>query len=92
VLVGGVLLLTPGFLSDIVGVLCLLPPTRAVLRPRLTRLVASRLGLGAVAGGRRSETRRRPSYGDVIDGEVVDAPAQREGPPPGGDGPNDGTS
>jgi UPF0716 protein FxsA len=32
-LVAGVLLLTPGFLSDVVGVALLLPPVRALLRP-----------------------------------------------------------
>jgi UPF0716 protein FxsA len=31
--VAGALLLTPGFLSDLVGVLLLLPPVRALLRP-----------------------------------------------------------
>jgi UPF0716 protein FxsA len=35
VLAAGALLLTPGFLTDAVGVLLLLPPTRAILR-RLT--------------------------------------------------------
>ena len=37
---GGAFLITPGFLSDIVGVLLLLPPTRTVIR----RLVVRRLG------------------------------------------------
>src|SRR5215213_772181 len=32
VIFGGALLLTPGFLSDIVGLLFLLPPTRALIR------------------------------------------------------------
>jgi UPF0716 protein FxsA len=32
VIFGGALLLTPGFLSDIFGLLFLLPPTRAVIR------------------------------------------------------------
>ena len=40
VIFGGAFLITPGFLSDIVGVLLLVPPTRAVVR----RLVARRLG------------------------------------------------
>src|ERR671921_1803707 len=37
VIFGGALLLTPGFLSDIFGVLLLLPPTRAVIRGVLVR-------------------------------------------------------
>ena len=54
VLVGGALLLTPGFATDIVGLACLLPPSRAVLRRGLTRLAARRL-----LGGRRRPGSRR---------------------------------
>lgn len=45
VIVGGAFLLSPGFVTDLVGVLCLLPPTRAVLRGWLTSLVRRRLFL-----------------------------------------------
>jgi len=44
---GGAFLITPGFLTDIVGLLLLLPPTRAVIR----RLVARRLGRRVVVSG-----------------------------------------
>src|SRR3954452_22495088 len=37
VIFGGAFLLTPGFCSDIVGALLLLPPTRAVIRRMLIR-------------------------------------------------------
>lgn len=37
ILVGGALLLAPGFLSDAVGVLLLLPPSRALLRGTVKR-------------------------------------------------------
>ena len=84
ILVGGTLLLTPGFLSDLVGVLFLLPPTRALLRPVLTRVVAARLGVVGVAS--RLATRGRASY-DVVDGEVVADPEKHEGPPPAGGRP-----
>lgn len=43
VVLGGAFLLAPGFLTDAVGVLCLLPPTRALLRGALTGLVRRRL-------------------------------------------------
>jgi len=43
VVLGGAFLLTPGFVTDAVGVLCLLPPTRAVLRKALTGIVRTRL-------------------------------------------------
>ena len=41
--VGGVLMVLPGFLGDTVGLLCLLPPTRFLVRRLLGRTVASRL-------------------------------------------------
>ena len=34
ILVGGTLLLTPGFVSDVVGLFCVLPFTRPVARRR----------------------------------------------------------
>jgi UPF0716 protein FxsA len=37
VLVGGLLLIVPGFLSDLVGICALFPPTRWLLRGRLSR-------------------------------------------------------
>ena len=76
VLIGGTLLITPGFLSDVVGLLLLLPPTRAAIRPALTRFVAARFGLGGLV------SRRRPAPGvrDVVEGEVVD---RGDRPPPG---------
>lgn len=46
ILVGGALLLTPGFITDGVGVLLLLPPSRALLRRALARRVAGRAASG----------------------------------------------
>ena len=67
VLVGGTLLLTPGFLSDVVGLFCILPLTRPAARRLLARVVTRRL-LGPGRGG----TRQRPGHDDVVRGEVVD--------------------
>jgi UPF0716 protein FxsA len=66
ILVGGTLMLSPGFVTDAFGILLILPVTRPVARRLLTRLVARRL-LGGNA--------RRPgpgSGGSVVRGEVVD--------------------
>ena len=95
VLFGGALLLTPGFLSDVLGLLCILPPTRAGLRRILTGVVASRLGVvGMAAGMAQREVRRRHGAGRVVDGEVVEGevidPGTAEGPPPGGRRPSGG--
>ena len=94
VLVGGTLLITPGFLSDLVGLLFLLPPTRAAIRPMLTRLVAARFGVVGVLGDTVLRSRPSPSSPSspsgpsptVVEGEVVE-PGQHEGPPPGGERP-----
>lgn len=41
VLVGGVLLLTPGFLTDIMGLFLLFPTTRTLIKPILVRWLKS---------------------------------------------------
>lgn len=51
VLVGGTLLLTPGFLSDAVGLLLILPLTRPVARRLVFWLLAGRFPLLAMMGG-----------------------------------------
>ncbi|HVE64897.1 MAG TPA: FxsA family protein [Mycobacteriales bacterium] len=48
VVLGGAMLLTPGFVTDVLGLVLILPPTRAVLRRALTGVVARRLGGTAV--------------------------------------------
>jgi UPF0716 protein FxsA len=47
VIFGGAFLITPGFLTDVFGIVLLLPPTRALIR----RLVVRRLGRRVVVGG-----------------------------------------
>ncbi|MFP5326113.1 MAG: FxsA family protein [Acidimicrobiia bacterium] len=42
ILFGGALLLTPGFLTDILGVVLLVPPSRAVVRAEILRRLARR--------------------------------------------------
>ena len=66
ILVGGTLMLSPGFVTDALGILLILPFTRPVARRLLTRVVAQRL---------MSRNARRPgpgSGGSVVRGEVVD--------------------
>jgi UPF0716 protein FxsA len=47
VIFGGAFLITPGFLSDIVGALLLLPPTRSLVRRFLVRRLGRRLVVSA---------------------------------------------
>jgi UPF0716 protein FxsA len=43
IILGGALLLTPGFLTDIVGLFLLIPPTRALVRRGVARLARRRV-------------------------------------------------
>jgi UPF0716 protein FxsA len=72
VLVGGTLLLTPGFLTDVVGFFFILPITRPIARTALEAVVAKRLLGGIFGGGGRGGTSGGgPSGPDVIEGEVL---------------------
>jgi UPF0716 protein FxsA len=64
VLAAGLLLLTPGFVTDVVGILVLFPPTRAVARRALRRRFRV---LSAIGGTVRRGERRPPPPDDVID-------------------------
>ena len=78
VIFGGALLLTPGFITDVFGLIFLIPPTRAMVRALSIRFAMARLASGQRiaywsfdrATGRRSR-RRRPAPGPA-------------GPPPEG--------
>jgi UPF0716 protein FxsA len=52
ILLAGALLMTPGFLSDIAGILLLLPPVRAAVRAVVMRRAARRAGIIWVDRGR----------------------------------------
>jgi UPF0716 protein FxsA len=43
ILIGGLLLIVPGFITDVLGAFALLPPTRSLLRRQLARNLQSRL-------------------------------------------------
>ncbi len=79
ILIGGTLMLAPGFVTDAFGVFLILPFTRPLARTALTRVVTRRL-LGAgfptagPAGGGGTTKRPGSGGGTVIQGEVVDDP------------------
>ena len=54
IIFGGALLLTPGFVTDVVGLTFLIPPTRAVLRRLLVHRFAGRMIASATTRGRRA--------------------------------------
>ncbi len=94
VLAGGLLMLSPGFVTDVFGMVLILPVTRPLGRRLLTRVVGSRLLAGGYVGpGAGPGSTARPgkadppgnagrprpgSQGPVIEGEVVDDP--QDGP------------
>ena len=73
VLFGGALLLTPGFLSDILGLLLLLPPTRALVRAVLVRRFAGRM-VASMSGPRVGGPGSPPRQAYDVEGTAVDRP------------------
>ena len=72
ILVGGTLLLTPGFLSDVLGAFFILPFTRPLARRVLTGYLTRRFVAGAAYVG-PGRTRQRPGADEgVVRGDVVD--------------------
>ena len=79
IVVGGTLLLTPGFVTDLVGLLLLIPPTRAIVRRLLRSVFARRfliVGLGDRAMRTGGPTR---SYDYDATAEEVDTEDPRLG-------------
>jgi|SRR5918992_1201248 UPF0716 protein FxsA len=52
VVFGGAFLITPGFITDVVGILLLVPPTRAVIRRLLVSRLGRRIAVSAATRGR----------------------------------------
>lgn len=95
VILGGALLLTPGFLTDLVGFVCLLPPTRALaaaaIRARVTAgVVGAPFGATRRAAGDRGAARPHGRTDDRVVGEVEVLEVRREEPRT--DGPRPGSS
>ena len=48
ILVGGCLLLAPGFITDIVGLLLLLPPTRSLIKPSIRKMFRRKMNRNTI--------------------------------------------
>jgi len=81
ILAAGILLILPGFLSDIVAVLLLLPPTRTLVRRMLQKHWTVRIasGVATVAG---PPLRRVRNDSDVIDVPGAEPPSSQPPPSP----------
>jgi UPF0716 protein FxsA len=89
VIMGGALLLTPGFLTDILGLILLIPPTRALVRAMSARFVRRRLAMGRggavwTFGSARRPPPQRPAPGGPAQpprGPASEDPFSWEEPP-----------
>ncbi len=84
ILLAGILLIVPGFFTDALGLLLLIPMVRdLVMRQLGRRIEVAQVQMGATGFRREAH---RPPYGDgVIDGDYVvedDTPGHRPGTPP----------
>jgi UPF0716 protein FxsA len=84
ILLAGALMIAPGFISDAIALLLLIPPTRAVLRGAVLRSISRRSGLTLITGHRAQ--RRSAGTAEVWDAESWEdtprprTPGQLRGP------------
>ncbi len=85
--VGGALLMTPGFVTDTMGFLCLLPFSRTFIAKNIMKRSADKIkaGVGAQMGGftysssyHSNETNQSPHDPNVVEGEFTEV---EENPP-----------
>ncbi|MEM1093660.1 MAG: FxsA family protein [Bacteroidota bacterium] len=86
ILISGAFLLTPGVLTDVVGVLGLLPPTRALVRPPLQKWLGSKaksvqFSSFHYAAGRQPGTPSEPPS-QQWQGAAEEVPSYRRDDPP----------
>jgi UPF0716 protein FxsA len=82
IVIGGTLLLAPGFITDIVGIFLLIPPTRAIARAILKRFTIGRFTVIGMPGGGPSGpggTGPRPSRDYDYDVSAEETPSDGNG-------------
>jgi UPF0716 protein FxsA len=74
IIFGGAFLITPGFLTDLAGLVLLVPPTRALVRRALVGHFSRRavIGLAAANARRRSRPSAAPSQPYDVEGNAVE--------------------
>ena len=72
VIFGGALLVTPGFVTDVLGIVLLLPPTRALVRGAVGRRLLPRVAVRVGGGGRRRGEPRRDGGSSDVEGTATE--------------------
>ena len=83
--IAGALLLTPGFITDAVGLLLFAPPVRAAIKSLIRRNMAVRAGAGRTRRGADHVHPPGPGAGQktvIIEGDYIDVTANSESPAP----------
>lgn len=75
ILLAGVLLISPGVLTDLVGIVLMLPPSRAVVRRQLIAWFERRFRIQSLA------PRSRQTGGDVVDSFATETQRGTDSPP-----------
>ncbi len=79
ILVGGVMMILPGFFTDVIGILLMIPPLRSLV----IRLILARLSAKTLSGF--AFTARQSADPTIIDGDFSEIPPQdRQNAPPSG--------
>lgn len=78
VLVGGVLLVTPGVLTDLVGFTLLIPPSRRIVARRVDAYARRKLGMPPRPEEEPKQKKKgKPDASGVVEAEVVEKPQPR---------------
>lgn len=80
IVIGGILLMTPGFLTDTLGLLLMLPPVRSLLR----RVLQSRIRIVTPQGGFGPDAGQGPASAYDIDGSFREVPPTQPDSRPSG--------
>ena len=73
ILVAGVLLITPGVITDIVGLSLLLPPVRTGVRKGLKHLLSKHMKIETFTDWQTQPPGSPPTDGKVVEGRVVES-------------------
>jgi len=80
ILMAGALMIAPGFISDVVALLLLIPPTRAIVRRVLMRSLAERSRARITVFGARRPRTPAPGPDDVWDVDSWEDPPRSAAP------------